>query len=78
MNYCGRIIANGFDGNFLKEALFNVTSEIPYRGPSEYKKDNLMYRCTVEGEFEWFIGHEEIYNNNEKVYECMFHGGIVK
>lgn len=78
MNYCGRVIGNGFEGDFLKEALANVPFEMPYRGPSEYKKDNLIYKCTVDGDFEWFIGHEEIYSYDEIIYECMFHGGAVK
>lgn len=78
MNYCGRIIANGFSGDFLKEALSNVPLNMLYRGPSQYKKGNFAYWCSVDGSFEWFIGHEEIYVGNDKVYECMFHGGFVK
>ena len=30
------------------------------------------------GDFSWFQGYEEIYCNNVKVYECYFHGGIMK
>ncbi|WP_242846582.1 DUF5680 domain-containing protein [Butyrivibrio sp. LB2008] len=26
----------------------------------------------------WFQGYEEIYCNNIRVYECFFHGGIMK
>lgn len=78
MNYCGRIIGNGFNGDFLKEALSNVPLNMPYRGPSKYKKDNFTYWCSVDGSFEWFIGHEEIHIGNDKVYECMFHGEFVK
>ena len=78
MNYCGRVIANGFDGDFLKEALSNVTPDMPYRGPGEYRQGSLTYKCSVDGGFEWFNGHEEIYCGDEKVYECLFHGGSVK
>ena len=78
MNYCGRVISNRFEGDFLKEALSKVPFEMPYRGPCEYNRDDFSYKCTVNGDFEWFIGHEEIYNGHEKVYECMFHGGFVK
>lgn len=78
MNYIGRIIADGFRGSFLKEALLNVPAEMPYRGPQYYEKDNYVYKCTVDGDFDWFSGYEEIYNNRNKVYECMFHGGSVK
>jgi hypothetical protein len=78
MNYCGRVIADGFNGDFLKEALSNVPADMPFRGPNEYRNGNFVYRCCVDGGFEWFIGSEQIFYNEEKVYECMFHGGIIK
>ncbi|MBC8061637.1 MAG: hypothetical protein H7Y18_13350 [Clostridiaceae bacterium] len=78
MNYCGRVISEEFNGNFLKEALLNVNADMPFRGPSEYKSDNFTYKCKVDGSFEWFMGSEQIFYNEEMVYECMFHGGIVK
>jgi len=78
MNYYGRVLGDGFSANFLKEALLNVPKDMPYRGPKEFKDNNYIYRCTVEGDFQWFIGYEEIYNGDNKVYECRFHGGTVK
>lgn len=78
MNYCGRVIGKEFNGDFLKEALSNVSADMPYRGPSEYKNDKLTYRCSVSGDFDWFNGSEQIFYKEEKVYECMFHGGIIK
>lgn len=78
MNYCGRVMNPGFDGDFLKEVLSNVPEESPYRGPKEYKRGNLTYQCTVDGDFEWFSGYEEIFCGEIKVYECQFHGGIIK
>lgn len=33
MNYIGRIIADGFSGDFLKECLLLIPKEYPYRGP---------------------------------------------
>lgn len=78
MNYCGKVISSEFDGDFLKEALANVPFEMPYRGPSKYKKDNFIYKCTVDGDFEWFNGYEKIYSNDKLIYECMFHGGAIK
>ncbi len=32
MNYVGRIIAEGFSGDFLKEALMNVPEDKPLEG----------------------------------------------
>ena len=78
MNYCGRVINVGFDGNLLKEALLQVSSHMPYRGPSEYKRDDFLYQCTVDGDFEWFSGREEIFKSDVKVYECVFHGGTIQ
>jgi hypothetical protein len=77
MNYSGRVLCDKFSGSFLKEVLSNVEVEKPYRGPKVYVKGDYIYQCMVEGEFEWFKGQEEIYLNNEKIYECIFHGGIV-
>lgn len=77
MNYIGHILADGFSGDFLKEALLNVPINMPYRGPSEYQNGIFTYKCTVEGGFEWFQGYEEIFKGNVKVYECVFHGGAI-
>lgn len=77
MNYSGRVIHEAFSGDFLKEVLKAVPKEKPYRGPMVYQKGEYKYHCIVNGEFEWFNGYEEIYYNDIKVYECIFHGGII-
>lgn len=78
MNYSGRVIGKNFSGDFLKEVLAHVPYEMPYRGPSIYRKGDYSYHCKVEGEFIWYQGYEEIFYLNEKIYECYFHGGVVK
>ncbi len=78
MNYIGRITAEGFSGDFLKEALLLVPKEYPYRGPMVYQNGDYKYHCIVNGSFEWFQGYEEIYYLDRKVYECIFHGGSIK
>ncbi|MCM8710845.1 DUF5680 domain-containing protein [Clostridium sp. SYSU_GA19001] len=78
MNYIGRIVDEGFSGDFLKEALLLVPKEYPYRGPMVYQNGEYKYHCIINGEYEWFQGYEEIFYNNKKVYECMFHGGFIK
>ena len=78
MNYVGRVVAEGFSGDFLKEALLRVPEEYPYRGPLEYTNGVFAYRCTVNGDFEWYYGSEVILKNGEIVYECLFHGGIIR
>ncbi|MDP4088655.1 MAG: DUF5680 domain-containing protein [Bacillota bacterium] len=78
MNYIGRIVGEGFSGDFLKEALLLVPKENPYRGPMVYQNGEYKYHCIVNGEFDWFNGYEEIFCNDRKVYECIFHGGCIK
>ncbi len=78
MNYVGRVLGDGFSGAFLKEALLLVPEEYPYRGPYIYKNGDYSYHCIVNGDIEWFQGYEEIFLHNNRIYECHFHGGIIK
>lgn len=78
MNYMGRIIGEGFSGSFLKECLLLVSKEYPYRGPLVYQNGEFKYHCIVTGDVTWFNGYEEIFYNDKKVYECLFHGGCVQ
>ena len=78
MNYMGRVLSDGFSGNFLKEALRAADLKMPYRGPELYRSGEYTYRCNVTGDFTWFQGYEEIYKEDHKVYGCVFHGGLVK
>ena len=78
MNYAGRVLKDVFSGNFLKEALRAATSEMPFRGPEFYQSGEYLYKCKVSGDFAWFQGYEEIYCSGAKIYECYFHGGMVK
>ncbi len=78
MNYMGRVLSDGFSGNFLKEALRAADEKMPYRGPEFYQSGEYLYKCNVTGDFTWFQGYEEIYQGDIKVYECVFHGGMVK
>ncbi len=77
MNYLGRVLGETFSGNFLKEALRAATVNYPYRGPEFYQSGAYLYKSKVSGDFSWFQGYEEIYCNEEKVYECYFHGGLM-
>ncbi len=78
MNYSGRVVGDSFNGDFLKEALSHVSYETPYRGPAFYQNGDYSYHCRVDGEFAWFQGIEEILYLNKKIYECIFHGGVIK
>ncbi|HEY8419481.1 MAG TPA: DUF5680 domain-containing protein [Clostridia bacterium] len=78
MNYMGRVLDERFSGDFLKEALRNADKKTPYRGPEYYKSGEYLYKSKVAGDFGWFQGYEEIYHNDTLVYECFFHGGLVR
>lgn len=78
MNYMGRVLNRNFSGDFLKEALRKADKKMPFRGPQYYQSGQYIYKCNVTGDFTWFQGYEEIFCNNVKVYECFFHGGIIK
>lgn len=78
MNYTGRVTGEIFSGDFLKEALLNVPGDKPFRGPELYSNGNYTYNCSVNGNFEWFQGYETIKLSGIIIYECYFHGGIIK
>lgn len=78
MNYAGRVIGGNFSGDFLKEVLIQVPTELPFRGPRIYIKGDYHYHCKVDGEFVWFQGYEEIFYIDKKIYECCFHGGVIR
>ena len=78
MNYVGRVTGQNFSGDFLKEALSNVPFEKPFRGPEKFQNGDYEYTCSVEGDFEWFQGKEIITLRGQQIYECYFHGGIIK
>ncbi len=77
MNFSGRVIAEPFEGDFLKEALMRVSKDRPFRGPAVYTNGDYRYHCAVNGDVGWFQGYEEIFYEDRKVYECYFHGGKI-
>lgn len=78
MNYCGRVLHESFSGNFLKAALRASDKTLPFRGPEFFQDGQYIYKAKVSGDVNWFQGYEEIFCDNEKVYECYFHGGLLK
>lgn len=77
MNYGGRVVSEGFSGDFLKAALMLVPEEAPFRGPGFYRDGDYTYICSFSGDLCWYQGYEEIFCREEKVYECFFHGGEI-
>ncbi len=77
MNYSGRVIGDGFSGDFLKECLLLVPPDMPFRGPAVHRSAAYEYRCEVEGDTDWFVGRESIAKDDVVVFECLFHGGCI-
>ena len=73
-----KFLCKDFSGNFLKDALRHADKKMPYRGPEHYEDGEYIYKCSVNGNFEWFQGYEEIFWREKKVYECYFHGGLTR
>ena len=78
MNYCGRVIGQGFDGDFLKNALMLVPRERPFRGPEEYIEGAMQYQNHSEGTIDWDQGFEVISLGGMRIYECFYHGGEIE
>ena len=78
MNYVGRVTGSPFSGDFLKEALLHVPEEMPYRGPEKYVNGDYTYSCSVEGDFDWVQGKETISYCGKQIYECFYHGGLIR
>ena len=78
MNYVGRVTGSPFSGDFLKEALLHVPEEMPYRGPEKYVNGDYTYSCSTEGDFDWFQGKETISWRGKQIYECFYHGGLIR
>ena len=78
MNYAGRVTGDNFSGDFLKEALLRVPEDKPFRGPEEYSDGDYRYQCSIDGDYEWFQGKEIISYKGDMIYECYFHGGLIK
>lgn len=64
--------------SFLKLALLEVEEIFPFRGPNYFKKDGFEYFLDTNGDLKHFVGKEYITYNNETIYVCNYHGGVIK
>jgi hypothetical protein len=63
---------------FLMKSLSNLSIDFPVRGPSEFRDSDFVYYNFFDGTIFDFIGYEEIYFNNEKIYFKKYIGGLFK
>jgi hypothetical protein len=83
MNYFGRIlkpeaITAAEAGHLIKVSLTTMYAEGRFLGGFEYIQGDLTYVDTSDGDHTYFTGREWIMRNGEKVYELVYHGGVVK
>ena len=38
----------------------------------------MEFHCHADGDPEWYQGNEEITVDQKRVYECFYHGGIIR
>ncbi len=61
----------------LRGALMEMPEDHPYRGPKEFKKDDLTYKNTWTGELDRFSGEEVITQGDTVIYKANYMGGEV-
>ena len=83
MNYYGYIlkpelITAAEAGQIIKESLSRLYEEKRFLGGFEHTAQNGTYIDTNEGDTASFTGKEWIARQGIKVYELVYHGGLVK
>ena len=82
MNYYGRIIEKDSitaaeAGQMIKASLSRMYKEGRFLGGFEYSINGDTYIDSSEGDVASFTGKESITRNGVKVYELIYHGGLV-
>lgn len=63
---------------FLREALRQVPSDRPYRGPERFERDGWRYVNEVDGSIDALTGRELIERDGTLVYELTYAGGRIR
>jgi hypothetical protein len=83
MNYFGRIlqpdrISAAEAGQVIKASLSRMYREGRFLGGFEYTLENFKYVDTSQGDVQFFQGQEWIERDGNKVYELIYHGGVIQ
>lgn len=83
MNYHGRIlrreaITAAEAGQVIKASLSRMYQEGRFLGGFEFAVDDCIYTDTSQGGLDAFTGREWITRSDVKVYELVYHGGLIK
>lgn len=63
---------------FLKRALLHVNKSNPFRGPKKYTEKEFTYTFNYEGNYEYFIGREQITHKKKEVFFQDVMGSLIK
>ena len=83
MNYYGRILEPSLitaaeAGQIIQESLSEMYQQGRFLGGFEHPSGNSAHFDTNDGDVASFTGREWITRENVKVYELVYHGGVVK
>jgi hypothetical protein len=83
MNYYGRILVHESispeeTGKILKKSLSQLYQENRFLGGYKYVDGRDTYFDTNEGNLDAFTGKEWIERDGARVYELIYHGGLIK
>jgi hypothetical protein len=83
MNYYGRIlepeiITPAETGQIIQKSLSQMYRQGRFLGGFEHTVGDDTYTDTSEGEVVAFTGKEWILRRNRRVYELVYHGGLIK
>jgi hypothetical protein len=83
MNYYGRIldpqrITAAEAGRIIQESLSRLYEEGRFLGGFEHTTESGTYVDTSQGDVACFAGKEWITRGDSRVYELVYHGGLVK
>lgn len=83
MNYYGRIleptmIEPAEAGQIIQESLSQMYREGRFLGGFEHATQGSIYVDTSEGDVASFAGREWIEREGVRVYELVYHGGLVR
>lgn len=83
MNYYGRIlepekIQAAQAGQIIQESLSRMYQEGRFLGGFEHQVEDCTYTDTSQGDLTSFTGMEWITRDDLRVYELVYHGGLIK
>jgi hypothetical protein len=82
MNYYAKLSSDTISPKefytFLQKALKQVQEDRPFRGPNNFKEDDLEYVDESTGNVNRFKGTEKIVYKGEEVFQLNYHGGSME